>query len=44
MSKTDIAKAIQQTRKLMEQAVKELDFINAARYRDEIKQLEKMLQ
>ena len=44
MSKAEIAKAIQQTRKLMEQAVKELDFINAARFRDEIKQLEKRLE
>ena len=44
MSKTELAKAIQQARKQMEQAVKELDFINAARYRDEIKQLEKRLE
>lgn len=44
MSKAEIAKAIQQARKQMEAAVKELDFINAARYRDEIKQLEKRLE
>ena len=44
MTKEQIQKLIQQNRKNMEAAVKELDFINAARFRDEINQLKQMLE
>lgn len=36
MSATDLESAIQQARALMEQAAKDLDFLTAARYRDEM--------
>lgn len=39
LTKADIEKKIQETRKLMEQAAKELDFVKAARLRDEIQAL-----
>jgi len=44
LNKEQIQKIIQQTRKNMEAAVKELDFINAARFRDEINQLKQLLE
>ena len=40
MSREQIQKAIAQTRKLMEKAAKELDFMEAARLRDEMQELE----
>lgn len=43
MSRTELEKAMQKSRKAMEAAVKELDFIEAARLRDEIFQFESML-
>jgi excinuclease ABC subunit B len=43
MTKEALQKAIQKARKSMEDAVKELDFVEAARYRDEIFALEKVL-
>jgi len=43
MSREQIQKAILKTRKEMEKAAKELDFIQAARFRDEIYALEEML-
>lgn len=43
MSKDQIAKTIQKTRKKMDDAVKELDFISAANFRDELFGLEKLL-
>jgi excinuclease ABC subunit B len=43
MSKEALQKTIEYTRKLMEKAAKELDFIEAARFRDEIFELEKLL-
>lgn len=43
MTKEKIQKAIDQNKKAMQRAAKELDFIEAARYRDEIAALEKML-
>lgn len=43
MSKDALQKAILKARKSMEEAVKELDFVEAARYRDEIFGLEKVL-
>jgi excinuclease ABC subunit B len=44
MSKDQIAKTIQKTRKKMEDAVKELDFISAANFRDELFGLEKLFE
>ena len=44
MSNTEIEKQIQDRRKLMEKAAKELDFIEAARYRDEIEEYKKLLR
>ncbi len=44
MSKTALEKAIERTRKAMESAAKELNFIEAARMRDEMYGLEKMLK
>jgi excinuclease ABC subunit B len=43
MTKDQLRKTIQNTRKQMEAAVKELDFMEAARLRDEIIELEKRL-
>ena len=36
MSKEQLQKAIQQAKKNMEKAVKEMDFLSAAKYRDEM--------
>tara|TARA_Y100000766_G_scaffold90639_1_gene77094 strand:+ start:4554 stop:6578 length:2025 start_codon:yes stop_codon:yes gene_type:complete len=44
MSKTQIEKAIKQTKLKMEKAAKELDFISAAQFRDEMHALEKRLK
>jgi len=44
MSREEIEKAIQQTRKKMEEVVKELDFIRAAQFRDELFGLEAKLK
>ncbi len=44
MSGKEIREAIEKTRKEMQKAAKALDFIEAARLRDEIKGLEKLLQ
>ncbi len=44
MSSKDIREAIEKTRKEMQKAAKALDFIEAARLRDEIKGLEKLLK
>ena len=44
MSKEQVQKAINKTKKSMEGAVKELDFIEAARCRDELVVLQKMLE
>ncbi len=41
LSKTEIEKRIREKRKLMEKAAKDLDFIQAAKLRDEIKELQK---
>ncbi len=43
MSRSELQKSIDNTKALMEQAAKELDFIQAAQYRDEIIRLEKQL-
>ena len=44
MSREQLQKAIQKNRKSMELAVKDLDFIEAARFRDEIKDMEELLK
>jgi excinuclease ABC subunit B len=44
MLQDDLIKLIARTKKQMEKAAKELDFIEAARLRDEMKALEKMIQ
>jgi excinuclease ABC subunit B len=43
MKQDDLKKLVDRTKKQMEKAAKELDFIEAARLRDEMKELEKML-
>ena len=44
MSRAELQKSIDHTKSLMEQAAHDLDFIQAAQYRDEIVRLEKMLE
>ena len=44
LSKEEIEKKIRKSRKSMEAAAKDLDFIEAARLRDEIKSLQNQLQ
>ena len=44
MTKEKIQKLITKTRKAMEEAVRELDFLEAARYRDELLQLHQYLE
>ena len=43
LSKPEIEKRIRENRKLMEKSAKELDFMEAAKYRDSIKKLQDML-
>ena len=43
LTKPQIEQKIRDTRKLMEKAAKDLDFIEAARFRDEIKNLKEQL-
>jgi len=43
LSKPEIEKKIRDTRKAMEKAAKELDFIQAAKLRDEIKALQEKI-
>lgn len=43
MSKSELEKNIEHTRKLMKKAAKDLDFIQAAQYRDEMLKLEELL-
>ncbi|MCC8188780.1 MAG: excinuclease ABC subunit UvrB [Bacteroides sp.] len=44
MSKPQLEKSIQRTRKLMQQAAKKLEFIEAAQYRDELLKLEELMK
>lgn len=44
MSKEQLQKSINRTRKLMQEAAKKLDFIEAAQYRDELLRLEDVLK
>jgi excinuclease ABC subunit B len=44
MSKDQLQKSIEHTRKLMTEAAKKLDFIQAAQYRDELLKMEEMMK
>jgi excinuclease ABC subunit B len=44
MNKEALEKAVEKTRKSMEKAASELDFIEAARFRDEMAELQKLLR
>ena len=44
MSRQQLEKSIQRTRKLMTEAAKNLEFIEAAHYRDELLKLEEILK
>ena len=44
MSRPQLEKSIERTRKLMQEAAKKLDFIEAAQYRDELLKMEDMLK
>ena len=44
MSREELQKSIDNTTALMQQAAKELDFMQAAQYRDEIIRLQKELE
>ncbi|MCM1108070.1 MAG: excinuclease ABC subunit UvrB [Clostridium sp.] len=44
MSRPQLEKSIERTRKLMQEAAKKLDFIQAAQYRDEMLRMEEMLK
>ena len=44
LSKEEIEKKIRESRRAMEAAAKDLDFIEAARLRDEIKSLQNIIQ
>lgn len=44
MSREQLQKSIERTRKLMQEAAKRLDFIEAAQYRDEVLEMEELLQ
>jgi len=43
MSKSELVKTIERTRKLMQEAAKKLEFLEAAQYRDELVKLEELL-
>ena len=42
MSRAQLEKSIERTRKLMQEAAKKLDFIEAAQYRDEVLKMEEL--
>jgi excinuclease ABC subunit B len=44
MSRSQLEKSIERTRKLMTEAAKKLEFIEAAQYRDELLKLEEILK
>ena len=44
MSRAQLEKSIERTRKLMTEAAKKLEFIEAAQYRDELLKLEEILK
>ena len=44
MTRPELERSIENTKKMMEEAARKLDFIQAAQYRDEIVRLEKQLE
>ena len=44
MSRKQLEKSIERTKKLMQEAAKKLDFIEAAQYRDEVLKMEELLK
>ena len=44
MSKEELQKLVDKTRKSMEKAAKDLDFMEAARLRDELIEIEKLIE
>ena len=44
MNKDQLKKLISQTQRNMEKAAKELDFLQAAQFRDELAELKKMIE
>ena len=44
MNRTQLEKSIERTKKLMQEAAKKLDFIEAAQYRDEVLKMEELLK
>ena len=44
MTRDQLEKSIARTRKLMQEAAKKLDFIEAAQYRDEMLRMEELLK
>ena len=44
MTRPELEKSIENTKRLMEEAAKKLDFIQAAQYRDEMLRLQKQLE
>ena len=44
MSREQLEKSIARTRKLMQEAARKLDFIEAAQWRDEVLRLEELLK
>ncbi len=44
MNRAQLEKSIERTRKLMQEAAKKLDFIEAAQYRDEVLKMEELLK
>ena len=44
MSKDQLKRSVDRTRKLMQEAARKLDFIEAAQYRDELIRLEEVLK
>jgi excinuclease ABC subunit B len=44
MGKSELEKAIKETERSMQRAAKEMEFIEAARYRDQIEQLKQQLK
>ena len=44
MSKAQMERSIERTRKLMQEAAKKLEFIEAAQYRDELLKLEDLMK
>ena len=44
MTRPQLEKTIERTRRLMQEAAKKLDFVQAAQFRDEMLRLEKLLE